>query len=94
MAGASSYRSAKAGLHGFSRALALELAGEGIFSNVVMPGLTLTERNLENFPPELLGSELLRQWRNDSCNRWQIIIIKTGHGISSFYRHMYKIRVL
>ena len=43
MAGASSYMSAKAGLHGFSRALALELAGEGIFSNVVMPGLTLTE---------------------------------------------------
>ncbi|MBD0380469.1 SDR family NAD(P)-dependent oxidoreductase [Paenibacillus sedimenti] len=54
MAGASSYMTAKAGLHGFSRALAVELASEGIFSNVVMPGLTLTERNLESFPPDML----------------------------------------
>ncbi len=54
MAGASSYMTAKAGLHGFSRALAVELASEGIFSNVVMPGLTLTERNLADFQPEML----------------------------------------
>lgn len=54
MSGASSYMTAKAGLHGFSRALAVELAGERIFSNVVMPGLTLTERNLTAFPQEML----------------------------------------
>ncbi|WP_028609037.1 SDR family NAD(P)-dependent oxidoreductase [Paenibacillus harenae] len=54
MAGASSYMTAKAGLHGFSRALSVELASEGIFSNVVLPGLTLTERNLRDFPPEML----------------------------------------
>jgi 3-oxoacyl-[acyl-carrier protein] reductase len=54
MAGASSYMTAKAGLHGFSRGLAVELASDGIFSNVVMPGLTLTERNLKDFPPEML----------------------------------------
>lgn len=54
MAGASSYMTAKAGLHGFSRALAVELASEGIYSNVVLPGLTLTERNLRDFPAEML----------------------------------------
>ncbi|UUZ97777.1 SDR family oxidoreductase [Paenibacillus sp. P25] len=54
MPGASSYMTAKAGLHGFSRALAVEHASEGIFSNIVMPGLTLTERNQAEFPPEML----------------------------------------
>ncbi len=54
MAGASSYMTTKAGLHGFSRALAIELASEEIFSNVVLPGLTLTERNLRDFPAEML----------------------------------------
>ncbi|MDQ0875805.1 NAD(P)-dependent dehydrogenase (short-subunit alcohol dehydrogenase family) [Paenibacillus sp. V4I3] len=44
----------KAGLHGFNGALAVELASEGIFSNVVLPGLTLTERNLRDLPAEML----------------------------------------
>ncbi|MBB6670480.1 SDR family NAD(P)-dependent oxidoreductase [Cohnella nanjingensis] len=54
MPGASSYAASKSGLHGFSRALAVELASANIFSNVVMPGLTLTERNTAEFDPGLL----------------------------------------
>lgn len=50
MAGAAPYASAKAALHGLTRTLALELARENILSNVVMPGLTLTEANLERIP--------------------------------------------
>jgi NAD(P)-dependent dehydrogenase (short-subunit alcohol dehydrogenase family) len=53
--GASSYATSKSGLHGFSKALAVELASESIFSNVVLPGLTLTERNVVEFSPELLA---------------------------------------
>lgn len=42
--GAGSYAAAKAGLHGLSRTLARELAPAGILTNVVMPGMTLTQR--------------------------------------------------
>jgi NAD(P)-dependent dehydrogenase (short-subunit alcohol dehydrogenase family) len=52
--GVSSYATSKSGLHGFSKALAVELASESILSNVVLPGLTLTERNVAEFSPELL----------------------------------------
>lgn len=41
--GAATYGAAKAALHGLTRTLAKELAPEGILTNVVMPGLTLTE---------------------------------------------------
>jgi len=44
----------KAALHGFSRALAIELVPYGIFSNVVCPGLTLTEWVPHAFPPDFL----------------------------------------
>jgi NAD(P)-dependent dehydrogenase (short-subunit alcohol dehydrogenase family) len=53
--GASSYATSKSGLYGFSIALSVELASESIFSNVVLPGLTLTERNVAEFNPELLA---------------------------------------
>ncbi|MBB6690682.1 SDR family oxidoreductase [Cohnella xylanilytica] len=44
----------KAALHGFSRALASELAADGIYSNVVIPELTLSEWVTHAFPPAVL----------------------------------------
>jgi 3-oxoacyl-[acyl-carrier protein] reductase len=52
--GAGAYAAAKAGLHGLTRTLARELGPDGILTNVVMPGLTLTDRTLRTRPPELL----------------------------------------
>lgn len=46
-AGMASYATAKAGIHGLTGVLADEFGEEGILSNVVMPGMVLTERNLE-----------------------------------------------
>jgi 3-oxoacyl-[acyl-carrier protein] reductase len=42
--GSAAYSAAKSALHGMTRALFAELAPEGILVNVVMAGLTLTER--------------------------------------------------
>jgi 3-oxoacyl-[acyl-carrier protein] reductase len=49
--GSSAYVSAKAGLHGLSRAMSRELAAEGILTNVVMPGFTPAEKPV---PSEML----------------------------------------
>ncbi|WP_247002410.1 SDR family NAD(P)-dependent oxidoreductase [Halosolutus gelatinilyticus] len=46
-AGMASYGTAKAGIHGLTGVLADEFGTEGILSNVVMPGMVLTERNVE-----------------------------------------------
>lgn len=46
-AGMAAYATAKAGLHGLTGVLADELGDAGILTNVVMPGMVLTERNLE-----------------------------------------------
>jgi NAD(P)-dependent dehydrogenase (short-subunit alcohol dehydrogenase family) len=46
------YATAKAGLHGLTRTLAGELGPANIVSNVVMPGMVLTERVLERVPDE------------------------------------------
>jgi 3-oxoacyl-[acyl-carrier protein] reductase len=48
--GAGPYATAKAGLHGLTRTLSKELGRAGILVNVVMPGLTLTERMLGMLP--------------------------------------------
>lgn len=56
MAGAGPYGAAKAALHGLTRTLAKELGPSGILTNVVMPGLTLTERALERFPADQLDA--------------------------------------
>lgn len=50
-------RAAKASLHGLTRTLMKELGPDGILTNVVMPGLTLTERNA-NVLPDALREEL------------------------------------
>ena len=46
------YATAKAGLHGLTRTLAVELGPANILSNVVMPGAVMTERNLKQIPAE------------------------------------------
>ncbi len=46
------YATAKAGLHGLSRTLAIELGPANILSNVVMPGAVMTERMQQNITPE------------------------------------------
>jgi NAD(P)-dependent dehydrogenase (short-subunit alcohol dehydrogenase family) len=52
--GSSAYTSVKAALHGLSKTLSKELAPDGTFSNVVVPGLTLTDRALKRFNPSFL----------------------------------------
>jgi 3-oxoacyl-[acyl-carrier protein] reductase len=46
------YATAKAGLEGLSRTLAVELGPAGILSNVVMPGAVMTERTARHLKPE------------------------------------------
>ena len=47
------YAAAKSALHGLIRSQHRDLARAGILINAVMPGLTLTEHVLRNFPPLL-----------------------------------------
>jgi 3-oxoacyl-[acyl-carrier protein] reductase len=53
------YATAKAGLHGLTGTLAMELGPANILSNIVMPGPIMTERNLRNIPAEI--REQIRQ---------------------------------
>jgi len=50
--GQTNYAAAKAGLHGASKALALELASRGITVNVVAPGLIASASTQQLFTPE------------------------------------------
>ncbi|HIK29282.1 MAG: SDR family oxidoreductase [Oscillatoriaceae bacterium SKW80] len=58
--GAAAYAAAKAGLHGLTRVLAWELGPVGILTNVVMPGLTITERAKQSIPAEILQEKASR----------------------------------
>jgi NAD(P)-dependent dehydrogenase (short-subunit alcohol dehydrogenase family) len=53
------YATAKAGLHGLSSTLAVELGPANILSNVVMPGAVMTERTERHITPE--QKEQIRQ---------------------------------
>lgn len=55
--GAEYYAAAKGGMHGLCRSLAWSLGRHGVLANVVMPGLTMTERNRANFPTQLREQE-------------------------------------
>jgi 3-oxoacyl-[acyl-carrier protein] reductase len=51
--GGGAYGAAKASLHGLTRTLCKELGPAGILVNVVIPGVTLTERMAATLPPAL-----------------------------------------
>jgi 3-oxoacyl-[acyl-carrier protein] reductase len=54
--GQTNYAAAKAGLHGASRSLALELASRGVTVNVVAPGLIESSSAREAFTPAQIES--------------------------------------
>ena len=54
--GQTNYAAAKAGLHGASKALALELASRGITVNVVAPGLIASNATQQLFTPEQVAA--------------------------------------
>ncbi|WP_437764554.1 SDR family oxidoreductase [Sorangium sp. So ce281] len=53
--GAGPYAAAKAALHGLTSVLARELGPHGILTNVVVPGLTLTDKVSAQVSPELVA---------------------------------------
>lgn len=48
------YAAAKAGLHGATKSLAMELATRGITVNAVAPGIIASPMSAEAFPPEMI----------------------------------------
>jgi len=53
--GQTNYAAAKAGLHGATRSLSLELASRGITVNTVAPGIIDSPMIAESFPPETIA---------------------------------------
>jgi 3-oxoacyl-[acyl-carrier protein] reductase len=53
--GMAAYATSKAGLHGLTSTLAQEVGPLNILTNLVMPGLVLTERTKQSMPEEVLG---------------------------------------
>ena len=58
--GQTNYAAAKAGMHGFTKALALEVARKGITVNTISPGYIAT-RMVKAIPAEVLESKILPQ---------------------------------
>lgn len=55
--GQSNYAAAKAGILGFTRSIAQELAGKGITANAICPGFIQTDMTMA-MPPEILEAEV------------------------------------
>jgi len=58
--GQANYAASKAGIHGFTKSLAIEFAGKGITVNTVSPGYLRTAM-VEKVPQEVLESRILPQ---------------------------------
>src|SRR5512139_4290624 len=58
--GQTNYSAAKAGMHGFSKALALEVARKGVTVNTISPGYIGTKMVMA-IPKEVLDSKILPQ---------------------------------
>jgi len=58
--GQSNYAASKAGIHGFTKSLAMEFASKGITINTVSPGYLRTAM-VEKVPPEVLQARILAQ---------------------------------
>ncbi|WP_266169120.1 acetoacetyl-CoA reductase [Dyella subtropica] len=58
--GQANYAAAKAGMHGFTKALALEVARKGVTVNTVSPGY-LDTKMVATIPPDLLATKILPQ---------------------------------
>ncbi|HDR9506542.1 beta-ketoacyl-ACP reductase [Burkholderia cepacia] len=58
--GQANYAAAKAGIHGFTKALALELARHGVTVNTVSPGYLATAM-VESVPKDVLDTKILPQ---------------------------------
>ena len=58
--GAAWYGAAKSALHGFTRSLSQEVGRHGILCNVVMPGLTRTERVIATMSDAVLDDHARR----------------------------------
>jgi acetoacetyl-CoA reductase len=58
--GQCNYAAAKAGMHGFTKALALEMARHGVTVNTVSPGYLRTKM-VEAVPPEVMKDKILPQ---------------------------------
>ena len=58
--GQTNYSAAKAGMHGFTKALALEVAKQGVTVNTISPGYIGTKM-VTTIPQEILDSKILPQ---------------------------------
>jgi acetoacetyl-CoA reductase len=58
--GQTNYAAAKAGMHGFTKALALEVARKGVTVNTISPGYLATKM-VTAIPQEILDTKILPQ---------------------------------
>jgi acetoacetyl-CoA reductase len=83
--GQTNYSAAKAGMHGFTKALALEVARKGVTVNTISPGYIGTKMVMA-IPKEVLDTNIIRQLDRDygsdstfagSCDVMRVITTKS-----------------